>query len=470
MTALLPFRYRSLGDEILITSEGGDFGFFPPSVVPRILDNKLSIDERDRLSAMRVLAPDDMDWRVKSLALRAQEKYAKKDRLISYLMVVPTLRCNLACSYCQVSRAPEDATGFDWNENHLSALEKFIGEHCADKLKIEFQGGEVSLRPDMISAVAEIAERHCSEFEMVACTNLVEISPEFEAFFDRSNFYISTSLDGNAEAMSSNRTHSLEAAEGNLKNIKYVIDRYGIEKISFLPTITDHTKNSPEELIDLYAALGASGIFLRPVNHMGFARKQHEEAEYEFDAWKPFFIRSLEHIKSINQERYFEEVYVADLVRKIFTGGGGAFIDFRSPSAFIRDMAVIDFDGTIYPSDEARMLTRIRHVDLAVGTLFSGLDEEKITTLNSVALNETHPDCIHCAYMPFCGVDLVDDLSRYKRVDLPKSRTWFCNKQMFFFDWIFEKIHTNDADWIPIFSRWIHQSTAAPKNLDPFNA
>lgn len=470
MTTLLPFRYRDVGDEILITSEGGDFGFFSPSIVPRIIDDKLSIEERDRLSALRIISPSETDWRVKSLALQAQRKYARKNRSISYLMVVPTLRCNLACSYCQVSRAPEDAEGFDWNREHLTALEKFIAEHCADKLKIEFQGGEVSLRPDMIAAVEEIAERHCSEFEMVACTNLVEISPEFEKFFDRRNFYISTSLDGSIEAMASNRTHSLEVAEGNFKNIKYVIDRYGIEKISFLPTVTGHTKDNPEELINLYASLGASGIFLRPVNHMGFARKQHKEARYEFDAWKPFFIRSLEQIKSINQKQYFEEVYVADLVRKIFAGDIGAFIDFRSPSAFLRDMAVIDFDGTIYPSDEARMLTRTRHVDLSVGTLFDGLNEEKISTLNSIALNETHPDCIHCAYMPYCGIDPIDDLSRYKRVDLPKIETWFCNKQMFFFDWIFEKILSNDADWIQIFSRWAHQSTSAPKNLDPFNA
>jgi His-Xaa-Ser system radical SAM maturase HxsB len=470
MTTLLPLRYRDMDDEVIITSEGGDFGFFSPSIIPRIIDDELNIQERDRLSAMRIIAPNEDDWRVKSLALQSRRKYSRKNRSISYLMVVPTLRCNLACSYCQVSRAPEDAKGFDWDETHLTALDQFIAEHGADKIKIEFQGGEVSLRPDMISAVEEIANRHCSEIEMVACTNLVDISPEFEKFFGRENFYISTSLDGDIEAMSANRTHSMEAAKSNFKNIQYVIDRYGIDKISFLPTITEQTKNDPEALIDLYASLGASGIFLRPVNHMGFARKRHQEAKDEFGAWKEFFIQALEHIKTLNQTQYFEEVYVADLVRKIFAGDLGAFIDFRSPSAFLRDMAVIDFDGTIYPSDEARMLTRTRHVDLSVGTLFEGLDEEKIATLNSVALNETHPDCIHCAYMPYCGVDPIDDLSRYNRVDLPKIETWFCNKQLFFFDWIFEKIRSKDADWVQIFSRWAHRTAAAPKNLDPFNA
>jgi His-Xaa-Ser system radical SAM maturase HxsB len=470
MTRLLPLRYREMDEEVIITSEGGDFGFFSSSIIPRVLEDNLNIEERDRLSSMRIIAPDETDWRVKSLALQAQRKYSKKERSISYLMVVPTLRCNLACSYCQVSRAPEDATGFDWDKTHLTALDRFVADHCAEKLKIEFQGGEVSLRPDMIAAVEEIAQKHCTEIEMVACTNLVDISPEFEKFFSRENFYLSTSLDGDTAAMATNRTHSLEAAENNIKNIQYVIDQYGIDKISFLPTITEQTKKDPKTLINLYASLGATGIFLRPVNLMGFARKRHQEAKDEFGAWKEFFIQALEHIKLLNREQYFEEVYVADLVRKIFAGDPGAFIDFRSPSAFLRDLAVIDFDGTIYPSDEARMLTRTRHVDLSVGTLFEGLDEEKIATLNSVALNETHPDCIHCAYMPYCGIDPIDDLSRYNRVDLPKIETWFCNKQLFFFDWIFEKIRSEDSEWIQIFSRWAHRSAKAPKNLDPFNA
>lgn len=470
MTTLLPFRYREIDDEIILTSEGGDFGFFNPSIVPRLIENTLSIKERDRLASMRVIAPSNDDWRVKSLALQARQKYTKTNRSISYLMVVPTLRCNLACSYCQVSRAPINAEGFDWDESHLTALDAFIKAYANDKLKIEFQGGEISLRPDMILRVEEIALKHCSEIEMVACTNLVEISSEFEAIFERPNFYISTSLDGNAEAMAANRTRDVESAESNIANIRYVIDRYGVDKISFLPTITDKNKNNPTELIDVYAELGASGIFLRPVNHMGFARKRHEEAMNEFSEWEDFFIEALDHIKTVNRDRYFEEIYVADLVRKIFAGGKGAFIDFRSPSAFLHDMAVIDFDGTIYPSDEARMLTRTRHVDLSVGDIFEGLNEEKISILNSEALNETHPDCIHCAYMPFCGIDVIDDLSRYRRVDLPKSETWFCNKQLFFFDWIFEKLHARDGEWIKIFSRWAHRKSNPPPSLDAFLA
>lgn len=467
---LLPMRYKRFEDDVLITSEVGDFGFFDDGIIQRLLVDGLSIEDTDDLSAMRVVAPTDKDWRVKSLALQNHRIVSERRRSISYLMLVPTLRCNLSCSYCQVSRAPVNAKGFDWTDEHLELLSNFIAQNTAPHVKLEFQGGEISLRPDMIEKVERIATSHGRTVELVACTNLYEISPEFEFLFDRPNFVISTSLDGNIEAMTINRTNSTTGSQQNLDNIRYVIDKYGLDKISFLPTITEKTRDHFREIIDSYFNIGASGIFLRPVNFMGFARTQHNESSGSFYEWKDFYEKSLEYIKDLNDRRYFEEVYVADLVRKVFGGEIGAFVDFRSPGRFLDDMAVIDFDGTIYPSDEARMLTRTRHVDLSVGSLRDGLDEEKIETLNFDAIHQTNPDCLHCAYMPYCGIDVVDDLSRYNRVDLPKSKTWFCNKQTFLFDWIFEKVRSRDMDWIRIFACWVHRTSIPPTNLDNFLA
>jgi len=467
---LLPMRYKRFENDVLITSEAGDFGFFDREIIKRLLVDELSIEDIDDLSAMRVLAPTESDWRVKSLALNNRKIIPKRRRSIGYLMLVPTLRCNLSCSYCQVSRAPINAAGFDWTNEHLEQLDDFISQNTAPHLKLEFQGGEISLRPDMIEEVEKIALSHGRTVELVACTNLYEIPSKFEALFDRPNFVISTSLDGNIEAMTINRTNSTTGSQQNLNNIRYVIDRYGIDKISFLPTITEKTRDQFREIIDCYFDIGASGIFLRPVNFMGFARTQHNESARSFSEWRDFYEGSLEHIKGLNDQRYFEEVYVADLVRKIFKGELGSFVDFRSPSRFLDDMAVIDFDGTIYPSDEARMLTRTRHIDLSVGSLRDGFNEEKISTLNFEAIHHTNPDCLHCAYMPFCGIDVVDDLSRYNRINLPKHETWFCNKQTFLFDWIFEKVRKRDMSWIRIFARWVHRSSVPPSNLDDFLA
>lgn len=466
MTQHLKARFREFGPETLVTSEGGDFAFVENSFVERFENSALSLEEKELALAKRLIAPSECDWRVKSLALQAERKRDSRHRKIRYFMVIPTLRCNLACSYCQVSRAPIDARGFDWDERHLTAFEQFFSNNAAEGVKIEFQGGEISLRPDMIEAVEAIANKYCAKVELVACTNLFVINERFERLFSKDNFYISTSLDGGVDAMSKNRTKNDTEAQSNIANIKNVIDRYGIDKISFLPTITENNIDDPEGLVDLYASLGASGIFLRPVNFQGFARKQHFRSSSGFEDWIGFFERALEAIKKLNQHQYFEEVYIADLVRTVFLNKDTAFIDFRSPSDFLKDMAVIDFDGTIYPTDESRMLTRTRHVDLSVGSIFEGLDEAKIFQLNKSADKETHQDCLSCAYMPYCGVDMIDDLSRYKRIDLPKSQTWYCNKQMFFFDWIFDKVRRGDVEWLNIFARWAYRDANPTQNLD----
>jgi hypothetical protein len=47
-------------------------------------------------------------------------------------------------------------------------------------------------------------------------------------------------------------------------------------------------------------------------------------------------------------------------------------------------------------------------------------------------------------YQPFCGRDLVDDLSRYGRVDLPRLETEFCRRHLHLFDVIFSLVYSED--------------------------
>ena len=129
---------------------------------------------------------------------------------------------------------------------------------------------------------------------------------------------------------------------------------------------------------------------------------------------------------------------------------------------------VIDYDGSIYPTDESRMLSRTRQVDLCIGSLSDGIDDEKVSVLNSSAVHHVNEDCIHCAYMPYCGIDIIDDMSRYRRFDLPKNDTWFCRRHMFLFDFIFEKVSRSDTKWLRLFNDWIHRSQQTSNALEIF--
>ena len=290
-----------------------------------------------------------------------------------------------------------------------------------------------------------------------------------EAIFCRDDVVISTSIDGPPAVMTANRTQAEDLSRAVFRNVEYILSKYGPDKVSALPTVTDQVLDRPDALIDFYVSLGFQSIFLRPVNYMGFARKTYRDLSRNAAAWNRFYRAALDYIVSINDEvGYFEEFYLSLMVRSIFGGLQHGYVDLRSPSRFASDYCVIDFDGTLYPSDEARMLSRTRSADLSVGTMTKGFDAEKVRLLNWHAINQAHPDCIQCAYMPYCGIDIVDDISRRGRVDIPKQDTWFCQRQMNLFDLIFERVVAQDRRYLAVFLKWLHRREDPPPTFELF--
>lgn len=467
LSAYSPFRFRELPQKTIITNEIGDFDFFSKGIVSRFFAGDLTTDESESFRDLAILLADDDQWPLMSLARRLVNK-SRPQRKIHYLIVIPTLRCNLTCSYCQVSRAPLKAKGFDWDEKRLRQFQEYLEELEPDHLKLEFQGGEPTLRPDLLVKIMDICSAIANSVEFVICSNISNIEGEIADVIDRDDVVISTSLDGPMEVMSNNRTQDDVLARTTLSNLERILGQYGPSKISALPTITESQFSDPKSIINAYVDFGFNSIFLRPVNYQGFARKKHVKMHEEMDTWNSFYMSSIEYIKALNQEQYFEEFYLANLVRSIFGHLKSGFVDLRSPSRFLDDYCVIDFDGKIYPSDEARMLSRIRHVDLSVGHLDGGINRQKLEELNFSAMNQVHEDCTHCAYMPFCGIDIVDDMSRYGRMDVIKANTWFCRRHMFLFDFIFERIANRDRAWLDIFLRWVQQSAKPSHAYDLF--
>jgi His-Xaa-Ser system radical SAM maturase HxsB len=451
---LAPFAFRRVGGRLVVTNELGDYSFVDDGAIDRLFSRALSAEERRRFDDLLITVDGDERWKLDFYRYRMQKRLRSIPNTLTYLILIPTLRCNLSCTYCQVSRAPLDAAGFDWTPELVSAFERFWGGLPSKKIKVEFQGGEPTVRADLLKTIMSICEGAGKNCEFVICTNLQNLSGDLQELLARDNVYVSTSIDGDSAAMARNRTGSEEQARRFFENLDFVLRTYGQDKVSALPTITDYRTQAPEDLIDFYRSLGFRSIFLRPVNYMGFARKAFAHEAHDANAWNTYYRRALEYIVAINQREYFEESYAAMAARKIVQIDRGGYVDLRSPAFFYRDFCVIDHDGRIYPSDEARMLSRINYADLAIGKLGGAIDWEKIRQLDWYNVNQVHPDCIHCAYKPYCGIDTIDDISRYGRVDVPKAATWFCQRHLFLYDLIFEKIAARDPDWLRTLTTW----------------
>ena len=466
MTAedFLPLRTRALpGGDTLCVNDAGRFFAGGDGFLDRLADGALSAADRDFLAGEGHLIADHDELGAAAHAYGVAERLTRAGPL-DYLILVPTLRCNLSCSYCQVSRAGLGARGFDWSEETLAAVLDVIDRLPGERIKIEFQGGEPTLRPDLIRAVIERCDRF-EEKQFVICTNLQVITPEILALFDRDDLYISTSLDGDAATHRRNRTGTRAPTGAFFEKLQAMVLRYGSRKISALPTIDPAAPPAIDDLINSYAMFGLDSIFLRPINYQGFARKRHRDSREQNAGWRDYherFVRALIGRNWADRSRVLEETYFSICLRRVLQPGRDRHVDLRNPNPMGVDYIVVDYDGTVYPTDEARMLSRSGVVDLSIGDVASGWASGARDLLNLHATNQFDPACQRCAYQPYCGRDLVDDLARYGRIDMPRLETEFCRRHMHVFDFIFRLVYEDDPAVRYSLSRWLRLAGSPP--------
>ncbi|HMO74429.1 MAG TPA: radical SAM protein [Sphingopyxis sp.] len=376
---------------------------------------------------------------------------------LDYLILVPTLRCNLSCSYCQVSRAPVDQPRFDWSAATLGHVLALLDGLEAPSIKIEFQGGEPTLRLDLVRAVIDACGRFAHK-QFILCTNLSRLDADLFALLENPDVYVSTSLDGNAATHSAQRTGDAAATDCFLENARTIIARFGPDKLSALPTIDQARPPDPDELIDAYRGLGQSSIYLRPINYQGFARKRHRSANADHAGWWAYYDRFVARLIARNfadRSVVLEESYLSLCLKRIFQIGHDRHVDLRNPNPVGRDYVLVDFDGRVYPTDEARMLSRAGVIDLAIGTVAAGWDTPERALLDRHSTNIGDPACDACAYQPYCGRDLVDDLSRYGTIAVPREETFFCGKHLHMFDLCMRLIHDSDPATRYSLAKWM---------------
>ena len=266
-------------------------------------------------------------------------------------------------------------------------------------------------------------------------------------FLGADDTFISTSLDGDEVTHQRQRTQQPQATHQFFSNLDLALTRFGSEKVSALPTVDMDRPPSYESLINAFTSRGLTSIYLRPVNYHGFARRKPQadaEASRQWNAFHAGFIEALI-AYNFGTGAAIEEYYFTQCLRRVLRLDADNHVDLRNPNFLASDYIVVDYDGQLYPTDEARMLARIGRIDLSVGNVRDEIDRQKTDQLNAASLNNFDPDCIHCVYQPYCGTDIVDDLSRYGRIDLPRPETWFCQRQLGIFDKVFELLYRQDA-------------------------
>jgi His-Xaa-Ser system radical SAM maturase HxsB len=334
-------------------------------------------------------------------------------------------------------------------------------------IKIEFQGGEPLLNFDLIRHIVQEAERRNvsagRDLQFVIATNLAPVTDEMLTFCADHNVHISTSLDGPDDLHDRNRPRpGRNSHRKAVEGIRRARAALGRESVSALMTTTEGSLDRVREIIDEYVALEFPGIFLRPLSPYGFAVRTHAIAAYNIERWMAFYREGLDYIIELNRAGIpFREFYTSVVLAKMLTSDDPGYVDLMSPAGIGIKAVVYNYEGSVYASDEGRMLAEMHDTTFRLGNVASDsyedifLSEALLRPLEE-SFAGSAPMCADCAFEPYCGADPVYHHAVQGDFVGRKAESAFCRRNMEIFRLLIRKM-TNDAHARSLFLRWANR-------------
>lgn len=325
-----------------------------------------------------------------------------------------TARCNCACRYCSAS-SPAAGKGRDMSAATAVAVTDFIFSSGAPRLLIEFQGGEPLLNFPTLRTIVVKARRLAGEsgrevrFSVV--TNLALMDAEKLAFLKANRVTVCTSLDGPADLHDSNRVlkggaHAA-AARWLPRLAKAAEEDPGFEAPNAICTVTRASLGRAKEIVDEFLRLGLKRVQLGPLDPLGLAAGGALGCSPE--EFAAFYLEALDHMLALSArgKRVHEKAAKA-FAERVLTGRGPRYhnLDLAMRLAY-------NWDGSVYGSDEARMLANSGDEFFRLGSVrsdsFKGMLAKPLARalLLSCFQGLTDPACARCAFNPYCRVSPV---------------------------------------------------------------
>jgi radical SAM protein with 4Fe4S-binding SPASM domain len=150
------------------------------------------------------------------------------------------------------------------------------------------------------------------------------------------------------------------------------------------------------------------------------------------------------------------------VLTKMLTSQDPGFVDLMSPAGMAIAGIVYNYDGSVYASDESRMLAEMRDDTFKLGNVLQNSYEELLTAdalLNPLEESFTMsvPMCSDCAYEPFCGADPVFHYATAKDFTARKPDSVFCKRNMTIFKYLIELMES-DPYVKNLFVRWANRT------------
>lgn len=418
---LLPFRFSPIDPaRTLVVNDVGEFHILTNEDFTQFAHHQLSADcgayldlqAKHFLFDSNSLAPFEL------LVTKYRSKKAFLDGFTSLHIFVVSLRCEHSCHYCQVSRVSADRTRYDMSEETAQRALDLVFRARSPRLKIELQGGEPLIHFGRVRQIIEDGRRRADaegrEVEFVVTTNLALLDDEMLLFFREHAVFLSTSLDGPEALHNANRPRPGNDSHARAVNgIRRARELLGQDRVAALMTTTRASLQSPEAIVEEYARLGFTSIFLRPLSPYGFALRSVRTTGYSMREFLDFYLRALDCILALNANgTYLAESYAQLLLTRMLTPFATGYVDLQSPAGAGIGAVVYNYDGDVYASDESRMLAEMGDTRFRLGNVHGDSYEsifggDTLHRIVAASVAESIPGCADCAFVPWCGADPV---------------------------------------------------------------
>jgi uncharacterized protein len=466
---LLPLRFSELDAErYLLSNFVGEFHVLEKAITKEFLGHRLdsSSPHYDDLKSKHFFLDSDSNVAIDLLALKTRTRLERFSQFTGLHLFVVTLRCEHSCPYCQVSRQNDDKTDFDMSVEVANKSLDLVFKSPSPHLKIEFQGGEPLLNFKIIRHIVEAAEKRNEtekrELGFVIATNLAVITDDILGYCRQHSIHISTSLDGPASLHNKNRPRpGGDSYERAVKGIERVRSALGRDQVSAVMTTTNASLDCAKGIVDEYVSLGFDSVFLRPLSPYGFAVKTKWYNSYDTEKWLRFYFEGIDYIIDLNRKGLqFKETYASTILTKMLTPFQPGYVDLMSPAGIGIGALLYNYDGSIFASDESRMLAEMGDKSFRLGSV----EDSYETLISSDALLDpleqsfagSAPMCSTCAFEPYCGADPVYHHATHGDYVGRKPLSGFCNRNMAIFKGLITRMES-DSETRRLFTRWANR-------------
>jgi uncharacterized protein len=468
---LTPFRFREVGGDVLLTNYFGDWVFVTHDEMTTIARGQL-----DPASGLHQKLAAKNFIRSKVDVEKMAERVRRKKRFLNYgpnlhVMVV-TLRCNETCVYCHASRADMDRVDTDMSQETAEKSVDMALQSTSPSITIEFQGGEPLVNFPVMKHIIQYAlarnRAYGKQLEFTLVSNLSIMDEEKLAYLVDNKVQICTSIDGPEALHTKQRVlvggNSHAAAVKWIERINKAYIALGLDPtlyhVEALLTTTREALKYPREIVDTYYDLGCRAIFLRPVDPFGFAGKTAKVVEYDRAAYRDFYRTAVEHI--LDKNRKGEQVlerYASIFLTKILGDEEPNFLDIRSPGGSAIGQIAYSYDGTIFTSDEGRMMHETGDSMFEIGNVHSSkyrdlMKHPTVRALVMASIREVQPDCVNCTYAPYCGIQPEHNHRSMGSIFGRMRESTLCSVHKGIQDFLFEKLRDDDQATVEILRRW----------------